>query len=111
MVGLKGVVMTVSPDPSKLNNHHRDTLLKIFQHPTSHNIEWRDVASLLEVVGTIEEHSEGKFRVQLGTEVQFLDRPKHKDIDVQQVVDLRRMLTGAGYAPVVEELESRGVED
>jgi len=26
-----------------------------------------------------------------------LTRPKHKDIDVQQVLDLRRMLTGAGY--------------
>jgi hypothetical protein len=24
-------------------------------------------------------------------------RPKHKDIDVQLVTDLRRMLTGAGY--------------
>jgi hypothetical protein len=85
--------------------------MRIFQHPTSHNIEWRTIVSLLEVVGTIEENHDGKFRVELGTEVEYFDRPKHKDIDVQQVVDLRRMLAGAGYAPVVEELESRGVED
>lgn len=103
--------MTISPEPVRLNNHHRDTLLRIFQHPTSHNIEWRDVASLLEAVGTIEEHRDGKFRVQLGTEIEFLDRPKGKDIDVQQVVDLRRMLTGAGYLPVVEGLEAKGAED
>ena len=35
-----------------LSNHHRDTLAKIFQHPTSHNIEWPDVVSLLNAVGT-----------------------------------------------------------
>jgi hypothetical protein len=103
--------MSTSPLPADLNNHHRDTLLRIFQHPTSHNIEWRAVTSLLEVVGTIEEHRDGKFRVQIGSEVEFFDRPKHKDIDVQQVVDLRRMLSGAGYLAVVEGLEAKGTED
>ena len=97
--------------PVDLNNHHRDTLLRIFQHPTSHNIEWRAVTSLLEVVGTIEEHRDGRFRVQIGSEVEIFDRPKHKDIDVQQVVDLRRMLRGAGYLAVVEGLEAKGTED
>jgi len=103
--------MSESPEPVRLNNHHRDTLLRIFQHPTSHNIDWRDVVSLLGAVGTIEEHHDGKFRVAVGAEIEFLDRPKGKDIDVQQVVDLRRMLTGAGYLPVVEGLEAKGAED
>lgn len=103
--------MPSNSEPVSLNNHHRDTLMRIFQHPTSHNIEWRDVASLLEVVGTIEERHDGKFQVSLGAEVEFLDRPKHKDIDVQMVVDLRRMLTAAGYRDVVTELEAKGVED
>jgi hypothetical protein len=62
---VKGVFMTTSPGPIGLNNHHRDTLMKIFQHPTSHNIEWRNVVSLLEVVGTIEEHRDGRFQVEL----------------------------------------------
>ena len=35
----------------------------------------------------------------------------YKDIDTQQVVDLRRMLLGAGYGPIVEELEAKGTED
>jgi len=103
--------MSTSPTPVDLNNHHRDTLLKLFAHPTSHNIDWRAVESLLEVVGTVEEHREGKLRVQIGTDVEFFERPTHKDIDVQQVVDLRRMLTAAGYLPVVEGLQARGVED
>jgi hypothetical protein len=30
-----------------LNNHHRNTLEAIFNHPASGNIEWRQVVSLL----------------------------------------------------------------
>jgi len=103
--------MSFVPEPVKLNNHHRDTLLRIFQHPTSHNIEWLDVVSLLSVVGTVQEHKDGRFEVRLGSEVQVFERPRHKDIDVQQVVDLRRMLTGAGYKKVVEDEQGKGVED
>ena len=33
----------------------------------------------------------------LGDETETFEPPKHKDIDAQQVVDLRRMLTNAGY--------------
>lgn len=97
-------------EPEHLNNHHRDTLLKIFQHPTSHNIEWHAVLSLLEAVGSVEERHDRKYLVQVGTETEVITRPKHKDIDVQQVVDLRRMLTTAGYDAVVEALttESEG---
>jgi hypothetical protein len=103
--------MSTMPEPVNLNNHHRDTLLKIFQHPSSHNIEWPAVASLLSVVGTIEEHKDGKFEVRVGPEVLFLERPRHKDIDIQLVVDLRRLLTSAGYKKEVEVLESKGTED
>ena len=53
--------------------------------------------SLLEAVGTVEERHDGKYVVHVGGETEVLTRPKHKDIDVQLVVDLRRMLTGAGY--------------
>jgi hypothetical protein len=98
------------PPPQHLNNHHRDTLLHIFQHPTSHNIEWPAVLSLLEAVGTVEQQQNGRYVVSVGTETEVLDPPKHKDIDVQQVVDLRRMLTSAGYSAVVDELEAKGHE-
>jgi hypothetical protein len=96
--------------PPHLNNNQRNTLLQIFQHPASHNIEWHAVLSLLEAVGSVEERHDGKYLVQLGSETEVLTRPKHKDIDVQQTVDLRRMLTGAGFAAVVEQLEAKGKE-
>jgi hypothetical protein len=86
-------------------------LLRIFQHPSSHNIEWPAVLSLLGAVGSVEELHDGKFRVSVGNETETFTRPKHKDIEVQQIVDLRRMLTSAGYDAVVKELEEQGKED
>lgn len=101
----------MSPEFEHVSSHHRDTLLQIFQHPASHNIEWHDVLSLLQAVGTVEERHDGKFHVHLGDEVVVITRPKDKDIDVQQVVDIRRILTDAGYSSLVEEMEAKGKED
>ena len=86
-------------DGTKLDAHHRKTVEKLFSHPTSHNIQWHDVLSLLKAVAEVEEAHDGRFRVTLGGEVQTFDAPRGPDIDTQQVVDLRRMLTEAGYAP------------
>lgn len=93
-------------EPAHLSNNHRDTLRQLFRHPASHNIEWHAVLSLLEAVGTVEKQHDGKYVVRLGTETEVFARPKHKDIDVQQVVDLRRMLAGAGYEALAEDPET-----
>ena len=82
-----------------LDNHHRDTLRKIFQHPASHNIEWRAVVSLLEAVGTVTVRHDQKVAVKVGTELEFLEPPAGKDVDDQMIIDLRRMLRNAGYSP------------
>lgn len=95
--------MSTPVEPEHLNNHHRTTLREIFQHPTSHNIEWRAVLSLLEAVGTVTEHHDGKLTVALGPATEYLEPPTGKDIDPQMVVDLRRMLTAAGYQPDIAE--------
>jgi len=97
-------------EPHHLNNRHRDTLLQIFEHPVGRNIEWPAVRSLLEAVGSVDQRHDGKFLVHVGAETEVLTRPKDKDLDVQQVLDLRRMLTGAGYGPLVEEMQAKGKE-
>jgi hypothetical protein len=89
--------MSSSSEPVHLNNHHRNTLRQLLQHPASHNIEWHAVVSLLEVVGTVDERKDGRVVVTVGSETESFDRPADKDIDPQMVVDLRRMLNGAGY--------------
>jgi hypothetical protein len=80
-----------------LTNHHRNTLRQIFQHPAGHNIEWRAVLSLVEAVGSAEEQHGGKVAVTIGSQTEYFDAPPHKDIDTQTVVNLRRMLTQAGF--------------
>jgi hypothetical protein len=84
---------------ANLSSDHRDTLERIFSHPSSGNIEWRQVLSLLEAVGTTTEEHNGKVKVALGPEIEVLQPPHGKDIDQQMIVDLRRMLKNAGLAP------------
>ena len=103
--------MSSPPEPKHIAGHHRDTLLQIFQHPTSHNVEWHDVISLLETVGSVEQRHDDMFVFRIGEEREVLRRPKEKDMDTQQLVDLRRMLTSAGYDTVVADLEAKGKED
>jgi hypothetical protein len=83
---------------ANLSNRHRDTLERIFSHPSSGNIEWRQVVSLLDAVATSTEERHGKLAVTLGGETEVLQPPPGKDIDQQMIVDLRRMLRRAGFA-------------
>src|ERR1700691_2143358 len=96
--------------PEHLSGHHRDTLLQIFQQRTNHNVEWHDVVSLLEAIGSIEQRHDDMFRFRIGEETEVLRRPSEKDIDGQQLVDLRRMLTSAGYDTVAAALEDKASE-
>ena len=103
--------MSSMSEPMHLNNHHRNTLRQIFQHPVSHNIEWHAVVSLLKAIGSIVEHRDDMVAVTVGSATEFFDVPAHKDIDTQTVVNLRRMLSSAGYGPDVEEVGATGQED
>ena len=85
--------------PAQLSNRHRDTVTRIFSRPPSANIEWREVISLLEAIATVTPERNGKLKVSLGPETEVLPAPHGKDVKVQIVVDLRRMLKHAGFTP------------
>jgi hypothetical protein len=102
--------MSSLSEPEHLSGHHRDTLLKIFQQDTNYNVEWHDVVSLLEAIGSIEQQHDDMFVFRIGQETEVLQRPRDKDIDGQQLVDLRRLLTSAGYATMAADLEDKGKE-
>jgi hypothetical protein len=89
--------MASTSGPTGLNSHHRNTLNKIFQHPVSHNIEWHDVLSLLTAIGSVTRHRDNKVAVTVGSETRFFDIPEHKDVDMDAIVELRRLLAAAGY--------------
>jgi hypothetical protein len=82
-----------------LSGRHRDTVEKIFSQSSSRNIEWREVVSLLEAVGDVTHEHNGKLKVTLGPETETLSEPHDKDVDVQTLVDVRRMLEQAGLRP------------
>ena len=84
--------------PEHLNSHHRDTLAQIFRHPLSHNIEWHAVLSLLNAVGAVGD-PQGALLVTMGGETETFDPGRHKDIDAEQLANLRRLLKKAGYGP------------
>ena len=91
--------MSSMSEPVHLSNHHRNTLRQIFEHPVSHNIEWHAAISLLEAIGSVDKHHNGKLGVTVGTQSAVFDPRAQKDVDEQTVIDLRRMLAAAGYDP------------
>ncbi|PPF10572.1 hypothetical protein C5C36_02880 [Rathayibacter sp. AY1G1] len=84
-------------DTRHLHSNQRDTLERLLEDSPSHNVLWADVLTLLEAVGTVHEKHDGAFSVTVGSTTETLHRPHHKDVDEQQLVDLRRLLRGAGY--------------
>jgi len=54
--------MSSTSESKHLSGHHRDTLLRIFQHPASHNVDWQAALSLslLGAVGSVEQRYHGK---------------------------------------------------
>ena len=82
---------------ARLNGHQRDTVTQIFRHPMSHNIEWHDVLSLLDAVGTVRETHTGHLEVTVEGVVQVLEPKGHKAVEADQVAILRRVLRKAGY--------------
>ena len=90
--------MSAPSGPDHLDSHHRTTLRKILQHSGGHNIDWHETLSLLRAVGSVDAHGDGKVAVTVGTETVVIEIPTTKDVDLPMVVDLRRMLTAAGYA-------------
>jgi hypothetical protein len=78
---------------------HERTLGLLFEHPTSHNIEWRDVDSLLNSLGTATEGANGAVHITVNGQTVVLHRPKHKDVTEEQVIELRHFLRRAGIEP------------
>jgi len=82
-----------------LNHHQRETLNRVFAHPIAHNLEWRDLESLLEAVGSCEWTHDDHLKVTIGDSSHVVVRPKSKDVEVDTIVDLRHFLRGAGIEP------------
>ena len=92
---------------TRLSNKHLHTLEHIFQHPTSHTLEWHDVNALIAHMGTVEEGANGQLTFTLKGDSQAFHRSEEKEVsEDSQVLELRRFLEGAGIGkdgPVATE--------
>jgi hypothetical protein len=77
----------------KISGSHRRTLDAIMRHPVAHNLEWKDVVSLFEKLGTVEQKANSEFVFQVGGERLILRKPHSKDLEPTEVAELRKFLS------------------
>ncbi len=83
----------------KLDSHHRVTAERVFRHPTSHNIQWHDVLSLLESFGEGRETTKGSYELKVDETVHLFAAPLGRDLNDRHVVEVRKILRQVGITP------------
>jgi hypothetical protein len=79
--------------PTSLSSSHQRTFEKIFQHPISHNLEWREVRSLLRDLGQIEDESNGNLKISRNGQTLIMHPTSTKDIsEMDEIMALRHFL-------------------
>ena len=78
---------------------HERTLGMLFEHPLSHNIEWRDVVQLLAAIGTTKEGGHDTLHATVNDKTVILHGTHHKTLGSEQVMQLRHFLRDAGVEP------------
>jgi hypothetical protein len=91
-----------------LSSSHQRTYNRIFQHPISHNLEWRDVRSLMGELGQTEEESNGNLKVTRNGQTLMLHPSRKKDVsEMKEIMSLRHFLERSETTPVAEaEMET-----
>lgn len=82
-----------------LSKHDQRTLDRIFQHPLTHNLDWREVVALLKSIGAADERHNGEVDLSVGGEHLAMKKPHGKDVGADTVIDLRHLLERAGWSP------------
>jgi hypothetical protein len=83
-----------------LNGSHLRTYNMIFQHPISHNLEWREVRALLDQLGQVAEEPNGHLKATRNGQTLILHKPHTKDIaEDRDVMALRHFLEQSETIP------------
>lgn len=86
-------------DQTLLSKHRRQTLAALYRHPLPHNLDWKDVIHLFEALGTVDHKSHNQVAFSIGDGHHTVHKPHGKDLMADDVMALRHLLTGAGWAP------------
>jgi hypothetical protein len=72
----------------------------IFQHPVSHNLEWRHVRALLAALGDIAEEPNGNLKVTRNGQILVLHPPRTKDVaETDELMAVRHFLERSETTP------------
>jgi hypothetical protein len=86
--------------PSNLKGSHLRTYNTIFQHPVSHNLNWREVCSMFRHLGEVMEESNGNLKITRNGQTLILHRPNTKDVaNADEVMSLRHFLEKSETVP------------
>ena len=97
--------MKTNHQPPLLSGSHLRTYQKIFQHPVSHNLPWRDVLSLFSHLGDVTVELNGHLKVTCNGHALVLPTPRTKDVaEVDELIKLRFFLEHSGAAPPVAKV-------
>jgi hypothetical protein len=80
---------------AELSGSHQKVYQKLFQHPMPHNLEWREVWSLLSAMKDAEtvEEANGNLKITRNGLSLTLHRPRGKDLaDKQELMQIRHFL-------------------
>jgi hypothetical protein len=84
---------------STLSSSHQKTYQHIFQHPMPHNLQWRDVWSMLGAMTDVNsvEDEKGNLKASRNGQTLSLHRPRGKDLaDAKELMHVRHFLERSG---------------
>src|SRR5580704_17714440 len=88
---------------SQLSGTHQKVYQRLFQHPIPHNLEWREVWSMLGAMKDAQtaEEANGNLKVTRNGQTLVLHRPRGKDLaDKKELMQIRHFLERSeGAAP------------
>jgi hypothetical protein len=92
-------IPNMNSNPS-LSGSHLRTYKTIFQHPISHNLEWRAVHSLLKKLGHLVEEPNGNLKATRNGQSLVIHPSSSKDVaEMDEVMALRHFLERSETAP------------
>jgi hypothetical protein len=84
---------------SQLSGPHQKTYQRVFQHPMPHNLQWREVWSMLGAIDGVDavEDAKGNLKVTRNGQSLMLHRPRGKDLaDKHELKQVRHFLERSG---------------
>lgn len=92
----------------ELSGTHQKTYQRLLEHPMPHNLQWREVRSVLEALpgAHASEDDKGNLKVKRNGQSLLLHRPRDKDLtDKHEFTQIRHFLERSG-TPVAEAAKS-----